>query len=336
MKLKVKKMQNCNLKYVFGPVASRRLGRSLGVDLVRPKICSLNCIYCEAGVTTDLTLKRAEYVDAEVVLSELETFFSVNNAPVDWITFSGAGEPLLNSRFGYVASEIKRRFPQYRICLLTNALALSDVNVWSELDCVDLVIPSLDGSNAEEFEAINRPADGFEFADFCEKLIAFSQQFRNDIVLELFIVPGVNDSDESIERFCSIIRRMKVSKVQLNTIDRPGVEADLVPSSSENTKRFIDRFESFVPVEAVGPFRYKSATLCSNVELTDIINAILELIRRRPATVADIAECCSLSVKEAQKILQELVQSGLVISERKGIRGDFFSVNTHHLQSKGK
>ena len=90
-------------KYVFGPVASRRLGRSLGVDLVRPKICSLNCIYCEAGSTTELTLKRMEYVDAEEVLKELETFFAINKAPVDWITFSGAGEPLLNSRFGYVA-----------------------------------------------------------------------------------------------------------------------------------------------------------------------------------------------------------------------------------------
>ena len=324
------------LKYVFGPVASRRLGRSLGVDLVRPKICSLNCIYCEAGATTELTLKRMEYVDAEEVLKELETFFAANKAPVDWITFSGAGEPLLNSRFGYVASEIKRRFPQYKLCLLTNALSLTDETVWSELDCVDLVIPSLDGSNAEEFEAVNRPADGFVFADFCEKLIAFSQQFKNDIVLELFIVPGVNDSDEAIERFVSIIRRMKVAKVQLNTLDRPGVEADLVASTAENTGRFIEKFEKIVPVEAVGPCRYKSASLCSNVELTDVINSILELIRRRPGTVADISECCSLPFAEAQKILQELVQSGLVISERKGVRGDFFSVNTHHFQSKGE
>ena len=119
-------------KYVFGPVASRRLGRSLGVDLVRPKICSLNCIYCEAGETTELTVKRDEYVSADEVLQELEVFFADNDKEIDWITFSGAGEPLLNSRFGYVASEIKRRFPQYRICLLTNALALADRTVWSE------------------------------------------------------------------------------------------------------------------------------------------------------------------------------------------------------------
>lgn len=323
-------------KYVFGPVASRRLGRSLGVDLVRPKICSLNCIYCEAGATTDLTLKRDEYVSADAVLAELETFFARNTAPIDWITFSGAGEPLLNSRFGYVASEIKRRFPQYRLCLLTNALALSDRSMWHELDSADLVIPSLDGSNAEEFMAINRPADGIAFEDFCSALIDFTQQFKNETVLELFIVPGINDSDESIERFVSVISRMKLSKVQLNSLDRPGVLDDIAVSSAENTRRFIDKLEKIVPVEAVGPFRYKSASLCSAVDITAVANAVIELIRRRPATLADIAECCSISVKDAQQTIQELVQSGLVQSERKGARGDFFSVNTHHFQSKGE
>lgn len=323
-------------KYIFGPVASRRLGRSLGVDLVRPKICSLDCIYCEAGATTELTSERREYVDADEVLNELELFFNENPAPIDWITFSGAGEPLLNSRFGYVASEIKRRFPQYKLCLLTNALSLSDESMWHELAGVDLVIPSLDGSNGDEFKAINRPAAGFEFDGFCRKLTEFTRQFKNEIVLELFIVPGINDSDESIRRFASIIRQMKLAKVQLNTLDRPGVLTDLRASSAENTRRFIVEFEKFVPVETVGPFRYKSASLCQNVELDQPVNLILELIRRRPATVADIAECCSISQKEVQNIIQDLVKSGLVISERKGNRGDFFSVNTHHFQSKGE
>ena len=129
---------------------------------------------------------------------------------------------------------------------------------------------------------------------------------------------------------------MKLSKVQLNSLDRPGVLDDIAVSSAENTRRFIDKLEKIVPVEAVGPFRYKSASLCSAVEITNIANAVIELIRRRPATLADIAECCSISVKDAQQTIQELVQSGLVQSERKGARGDFFSVNTHHFQSKGE
>lgn len=325
-----------NFSYVFGPVASRRLGRSLGVDLVNSKICSLNCVYCEAGATTELTAERKEYVSADAVLDELEHFFADNSVMIDWITFSGAGEPLLNSRFGYVASEIKRRFGKYKLCLLTNALALTDENIWSELDCVDLVIPSLDGSNEEEFIAINRPVAGIEFEDYCSKLINFSLQFCNDMVLELFIVPGVNDSDESIERFAEIIRRMKISKVQLNTLDRPGTEPDLVPSSAENTGRFVRKLEKIVPVEAVGPFRYKSEELCSRVEMTKAMNSIIEMIRRRPGTLQDIAECCSVPVKEAAEILQILVQAGLVISERKGSRGDFFSVNVRHIQNKGE
>ena len=323
-------------KYVFGPVASRRLGRSLGVDLVRPKVCSLDCVYCEAGATTELTLERKEYVPVDDVLAELDRFFAADAVEIDWITFSGAGEPLLNSRFGYAASEIKRRFPKYRLCLLTNALALADENIWSELDCVDLVIPSLDASNAMEFKHINRPAAGMEFDGFCRKLIDFSRQFKNEIVLELFIVPGVNDSDESIARFSSIIRQMNISKVQLNTLDRPGTESTLQPSTAENTRRFISEFEKFFPVEAVGPFRYKSASLCKSVEMTCAVNAVLELIRRRPATMPDIAECCSISPKEAQDIIQYLVQSGLVQSERKGTRGDFYSINTHHFQNKGE
>ncbi len=325
-----------DLKYVFGPVASRRLGRSLGVDLVKPKICSLNCIYCEAGATTELTAERKEYVNADEVLAELECFFARNQAPIDWITFSGAGEPLLNSRFGYVASEIKRRFPQYKLCLLTNALALCDEKIWHELDAADLVIPSLDASNKDEFEAVNRPVDGVDFDDFCSKLTKFTQQFNNEVVLELFIVPGVNDSDESIERFVSIVKQMKISKVQLNSLDRPGVLQDLTASSAANTGRFIEQFEKFVPVEAVGPFRYKSSSLCSEIEMTDAINAVVELVRRRPGTLQDIAECCSVSVKEAQEILQKLLHSGLLTCERKGGRGDFYSVNTRHIVSKGE
>lgn len=323
-------------KYVFGPVASRRLGRSLGIDTVCSKICSFNCTYCEAGETEHLTSERKEYVNADALLEELELFFEHNTMPIDWITFSGSGEPLLNSRFGYIASEIKRRFPRYRLCLLTNAAALCDENVWSELDSIDLVIPSLDGSNAEEFAKINRPAEGVSFDDFCSKLCRFTQQFKNEAVLELFIVPGVNDSDESIERFAAIIRQLKVSKVQLNSLDRPAAVANIQASTAENTRRFIDKLEPFVPVEAVGPFRYKSAELCSSVEMSCAVNTVLELIRRRPSTLQDIAECCSVSVKDAQQMMLELVKSGLVQSERRGARGDFFSVNTHHFQSKGE
>lgn len=324
------------LKYVFGPVASRRLGRSLGVDLVRRKVCSLNCVYCEAGATTELTLKRDEYISADEVIAELETFFSEKAVPVDWITFSGAGEPLLNSRFGYVASEIKRRFPQYNLCLLTNALALTDRKVWSELDEVDLVIPSLDASNEAEFQAVNRPAEGISFNDFCTALIEFSRQFKNEIVLELFIVPGVNDSDESIARFAEIIRQMKISKVQLNSLDRPGAEENVFASSKANTERFIGVLEKIVPVEAIGAFRYKSAALCQNVEMSEAFDTIMELIRRRPGTLADIAESCSLSPVDVQKILQNLLQSGLITAERRGTRGDFFTVNTRHFQNKGE
>ena len=144
--------------YVFGPVASRRLGVSLGVDLVRPKTCSLNCIYCEAQATTNLTLKRMEYVPIDAVIRELDEVLS-RHPQLDYVTFSGSGEPTLNSGIGRVVEWLKQHYPEYRLCLLTNGFALGDPELRREIAAIDRVVPSLDASNQEEFEAINRPVE---------------------------------------------------------------------------------------------------------------------------------------------------------------------------------
>ena len=136
-------------KYVFGPVNSRRLGRSLGVDLVPLKTCPLDCVYCEAKATTDLTMERKEYVPVDTVLAELDE--TLKSFPeLDYVTFSGSGEPTLNSRIGDVVKFVKSRYPQYKICLLTNGLLLGDRQLQQDIAEVDLLIPSLDGSCAAE------------------------------------------------------------------------------------------------------------------------------------------------------------------------------------------
>ena len=208
--------------YVFGPVASRRLGVSLGVDLVPAKTCSLDCIYCEARQTTCLTLERKEYVPVDAVIRELDEVLS-GKPELNFITFSGSGEPTLNSGIGRVVDFLKTRYPQYPVCLLTNGFALGDPEVRREIARIDRVVPSLDASNTEEFIRINRPAPGLEFGRFVKELTAYTQTASSEIYLELFIVPGVNDSDESIRRFVEIVRGMKLVMVQLNTLDRPGV-----------------------------------------------------------------------------------------------------------------
>ena len=242
-------------KYVFGPIASRRLGRSLGVDLVPLKTCPLDCIYCEAKATTLLTMERKEYVPVDRVLEELE--YTLNASPeLDYITFSGSGEPTLNSRIGDVIRFVKERYPQYKVCLLTNGLLLGDKELQKDIVQLDLLIPSLDGSNAAEYEAVNRPVSSMPFDKFIAALEDYLPGAPMPVYLELFILPGVNDSDDSITRFANIIRKLQVDRIQLNTLDRPGAVPDLKCADEATVKRFIAGLKIAAPVEAVGKYNY--------------------------------------------------------------------------------
>ena len=310
------------MAYVFGPIASRRLGVSLGVDLVPPKTCPLDCVYCEAGKTTDLTRERREYVPVDKVLEELDAVLS-KHPKLDYVTFSGSGEPTLNSRIGDVVRFVKKNYPEYPLCLLTNAMLFGDEQLLADIVGVDLVVPSLDGSNAEEFEKINRPVPGFSFERFVDDLERFTKSTKSKVDLELFIVPGVNDSDASISRFVELIKRLRVDLVQLNTLDRPGVEKFVVPSTPENTHRFIAALAPFVPVEAVGVFRYRAPAPGRKFTATESQRRILELIRRRPATLPDLALALELPETITEKILDELFAAGKVGIERQA-RGVFY------------
>lgn len=242
-------------KYVFGPINSRRLGRSLGVDLIPLKTCPLDCVYCEAKATTDLTMERREYVPVDVVLAELEE--TLKTSPeLDYITFSGSGEPTLNSRIGDVVKFVKSRYPQYKLCLLTNGLLLGEAQLQQEIAGVDLLIPSLDGSNAAEYEAINRPVKSMPFDKMLAGLLDYLPRAPMPVYLELFVLPGVNDSDASIGRFSEIIRQLQVDKVQLNYLDRPGAVDDLAVADEATLLRFIKALRPVVKVETVGKFSY--------------------------------------------------------------------------------
>ncbi len=253
------------MKHVYGPIASRRLGKSLGVALIEPKCCPLDCIYCEAGATTDLTLERREYVGSEEIKAELDAALAAS-PELDFITFSGAGEPTLNSKIGETVRYIKSKYPQYKLCLLTNACTFGDVSLYRELEKVDLIIPSLDASCEEEFQAVNRPVKDLPFSVFLHNLQAFCAQNKSQKILELFIAPGINDSPESVKRFAEIIRTLQVDKVQLNTLDRPGVVDYLRPVGREKLQEFIDALEPFIPVEAVGPHQYRTPGTITSAE----------------------------------------------------------------------
>ena len=242
-------------KYVFGPINSRRLGVSLGVDLVPLKVCPLDCVYCEARATTLLTMERKEYVPVDAVLEELDRTLSAS-PQLDYVTFSGSGEPTLNSRIGDVIRFIKKHYPQYKVCLLTNGLLLGDPALQADLAQLDLLIPSLDGSNAAEYEAVNRPVSSMPFDKFVAALKDYLPRAPMPVYLELFILPGVNDSDSSIARFAELIRNFKVDRIQLNTLDRPGAVPDLKCAGEATVKRFIAGLKDVSRIEAVGKYSY--------------------------------------------------------------------------------
>lgn len=310
-------------QYVFGPVASRRLGVSLGVDILHGRKCSLDCIYCEAGKTDDLTCERQDYVPLDKVKAELQEV--LDGKPVlDYITYSGAGEPTLNKSIGELSCWIKSNYPQYKLCLLTNGTLLSDPDVRCALQYIDLVIPNFDASSEEELAVINRPAAGVTLESLAEGIRKAAGEYPGKLVLELFVVPGVNDSDESVERFASYISSFKgLKSVQLNTLDRPGVVDWIRPAPLETIIKFIRALEKIVPVEAVGRFRYRSCVAESVTMQGDFYSSILSVVSRRPSTAEDLALALNEPLESVRERAEKLVNCGLIYSEKRE-RGVFY------------
>ena len=309
-------------QYLFGPVASRRLGLSLGIDLVPYKTCSFNCIYCESGKTTALTAERLEYVPTVAVIQQLDELLR-DNPQIDYLTFSGAGEPTLHSGLGKIISFLKTNYPQYKICLLTNSTMFSHPEIFAEISAIDLIVPSLDASSTAEYLKINRPAPECDYNSFIAGLVEFSRSFAGEVWLEIFIVPGINDSDVAIEQFVELTRQIKPTKVQFNTLDRPGCVPWITASSEENTMRFIKAMEPICPVEAVGPFKYCTPVIAESLSINELKQRIIELISRRPCRALDMQETLGVSEALLTAALAEL-NSQHSIKVESSDRGDFF------------
>lgn len=296
-------------KYLFGPVPSRRLGMSLGVDLVPKKVCSLNCVYCEVGETTKLTLNRKEYVKQDKIIAELKQFMS--NAPkVDYITFSGYGEPTLNSRIGEVLSHIKQHYPDVKTAVLTSGALLSDKKMRDELLESDLILPSLDAASQAVFEKINRPNPKLKIETYIQGLIDFRKEYKGDIWLEVFLLKGYNDSSEELALLKEAILKIEPDVVQLNTLDRPGTVKNLTPLSNEELQNIIDLW-GIENVEIIAP-----ATERADIESfdTNIEATILSTIARRPCTLDDLHQILGIHVNEINKYLGVLEHNNKIKS----------------------
>ncbi len=307
-------------KHIFGPVPSRRLGMSLGIDLIPKKICSLDCVYCEVGKTTNLTLERREYIKAQDIKKELASYFEKNPDP-DYITFSGSGEPTLNIKIGEILEFIKTNKPDIPVALLTNGTMLFHKTVRDEIKGADVVLPSLDAATQDVFNKINRPAKNLTIDKYIKGLIEFRKEFKGKIWLEVFILPGYNDTTQELIKLREIILDINPDTVQLNTLDRPGTVKNLKGATRSELDYVVDILKlDNVEVIASSNKRKKIKSYRKDIE-----TAIIETIARRPCTVYDLTEILGIHINELNKYLDVLDKDGKIITSKQE-RGIFYSL----------
>lgn len=226
-------------KHVFGPVPSRRLGISLGVDLVVSKSCNLNCIFCECGATKKIQLERQRFKDMNEILEEISAV--LKDIKPDYITFSGSGEPTLSLDLGNISKAIKEDLKyQGKICLITNSLLLADENLMKELEYIDLIVPTLNTLTQDIFEKIVRPDYRTSVEEIRKGFINLNKSnYKGKIWIEIFILENINDSDKNFVDIANFLKseNIRYDKIQLNTIDRVGAERDLKAVSFEKISR---------------------------------------------------------------------------------------------------
>ncbi|MBA7602230.1 GTP 3',8-cyclase [subsurface metagenome] len=297
-------------KYLYGPVPSRRLERSLGVDIVPFKVCTLDCIYCQLGKTSKKTLQRKEYVSAEEVLTELKRKLA-EGLQADFITISGSGEPTLNSQLGEIVAGIKD-LTEIPVAILTNGTLLYKKDV--RLDCAkaDVVLPSLDAGDEPTFRKINRPHADISIEKLISGLGSFRNEFAGQIWLEVFLVEAVNTDAAAIAKISEAIERIQPDKIHLNTAVRPTAERNVKRVDVEKLNAIAVQLGQRCEVIAdFTPQRYAE-------HMVSKAQDVLSVLKRRPCSLTDICSGLGISRNEALKYITHLRQQGLVHSEQKG------------------
>ncbi|MDD5064135.1 MAG: radical SAM protein [Phycisphaerae bacterium] len=306
-------------KYLYGPVPSRRLGRSLGVDIVPFKLCSLDCVYCQLGKTTEKTLHRSDFLPVEAVLAELKDKLAAG-LEADFITIGGSGEPTLHSRLGELIDGIKK-ITAIPVAILTNGTMLYKPDVRADCAKADVVLPSLDAGDEQTYQRINRPHSGLSIERLISGLCALRDEFQGQIWLEVFLIEGFNTDNQQIAKIKSAIDRIHPDKVQLNTAVRPTTEPG-VKALDHKTLRAIARqlgqncevIADFSPAHAGANFQAKAED-------------VLSMLKRRPCSLSDISSALGITPNEVLKYITHLQQQGAIASRQKNGVTFFFKAN---------
>lgn len=289
-----------NMSYFYGPVPSRRLGFSLGVDLLPPKTCSFDCLYCQLGKSKTKSIKRFSWVDLSRFKKELKAIIN-RGVEIDYITISGSGEPTLHKGLDKIISVIKHATKKrYPVCVITNSSLLYRKDVRKELKAADVIIPSLDAASAKTFHRVNKPHKKITFSKVIQGLEHLRREFKGSIWLEIMLLGGVNDNLKEARRFKKIIERIKPDKIQLNLPVRPSFYKVSLPKF-----RVLKKIKEIIEgnVEVVENFPAVKQRRFSR----KIKNEILEFLKRRPADLENLACFLGLNKNETIKHLQPLL-----------------------------
>ena len=289
--------------HLFGPVPSRRLGRSLGVDLIPRKTCPFDCIYCEVGPTSHQTETRFDY-EAEAIVAELSAYLEGSAPELDFITLAGSGEPTLNQGMGGIIRRLKE-LTAIPVAVLTNGALLHLPEVRRELKAADLVLPSLDAARDQAFQAVNRPLPGYPLSRLLQGLEAFRREYPGPIWLEVLLLKGLNDSQEDLEALRRALRTLAPDKVQLNTMVRPGSSGQAQPLAFEDLAAIASSLAGEVQVIASYEGPSQAAAAADDATL-------VAMLARRPMTAADLAGVLGLPLPLVQGQLQRLEQAGQI------------------------
>ncbi|MGC8719867.1 MAG: radical SAM protein [Thermodesulforhabdaceae bacterium] len=305
--------------FIFGPVPSRRLGRSLGIDLLPCKMCSFDCVYCECGPTEHLTIEQFSEPSPDVVVSELKKFLQTYPSDFDVITFSGSGEPTLYEPIGDLIDLLKKNFPSHPIAILTNGSLLTNHNVRKSILKADIISPSLDAPDETLFFKINRPHPSLTWDGLIEGLVALRKEYHGNYRLEILLLKGINDSHEHLKALADLARIINPDVVDLTTLTRPGTISALQGLSEKDLLECANFFHN-IPCSVVGNYVKKGRELPATIP-DDVIDArIIELLIRRPCSLEDLADSLGVSLKTAKSALERIKKN--------------YIINVHRIESK--
>jgi len=305
------------ISYLYGPVASRRLGLSLGVDLVPFKVCSFDCIYCQLGRTTRKTVTRDSFFPPDVILSQLRDALESGTFP-DYISFSGSGEPTLSQDLGRLIRKVKE-ITEIPVAVITNGSLLWDREVQEEVLAADVVLPSLDAGTEATFQRVNRPHSSLSLNRIVGGLVDFRARYRGQIRLEVLLLEGINAFPQELERIRQLLSQIEPDGIDLNTAIRPPAESFARPLSSKKMEQTRAYFGARTSVIAQPP------SVQGERRSAKLREAIFQTLERRPCTIGELSTALGCQRHEVAKLVGTLLEEGQ-ISQRYHDQQNYFFV----------